>query len=152
MNTAQNTQSTQNTQNTQVPQQPRAGQSILAWQWETYTRNHTTRNNLLIHIFAVPLVWAGTFLWISAFVNLASSASAKAAADATWQLVLAGIVCQGLGMALQGRGHKQEAEPPIPFTGPANAITRIVLEQFVTFPRFVLSGAYGKAWRESAGT
>jgi hypothetical protein len=28
-----------------------------------------------------------------------------------------------------------------------NAISRIFLEQWVTFPRFVLSGAWMRAWR-----
>jgi hypothetical protein len=55
-----------------------------------------------------------------------------------------------LAMAFQGRGHKQEQVPPEPFTGPANALSRIFLEQWVTFPRFVLSGGWRRALRESS--
>jgi hypothetical protein len=52
-----------------------------------------------------------------------------------------------LSIALQGRGHKREAIPPDPFTGPGNAIARIFLEQWVTFPRFLLSGGWSEAFR-----
>jgi len=34
-----------------------------------------------------------------------------------------------------------------PFTGPLNAMSRIFLEQWVTFPRFVLSGGWSHAMR-----
>jgi hypothetical protein len=52
-----------------------------------------------------------------------------------------------VSVALQGRGHRQEPMPPEPFTSMGNAISRIFLEQWVTFPRFVLSGAWMRAWR-----
>lgn len=41
-------------------------------------------------------------------------------------------------MAAQGRGHRLEAVPLEHFTGGTNALARIVLEQWVTFPRFIL--------------
>jgi len=52
-----------------------------------------------------------------------------------------------LAMALQGRGHRRESEPPAPFEGWLDAILRIFAEQLITFPRFVLSGEFARSWR-----
>ena len=54
-----------------------------------------------------------------------------------------------LSMALQGRGHQREPVPPVPFSGAGNAIARIFLEQWITFPRFVLTGGWWRALRQS---
>jgi len=45
-------------------------------------------------------------------------------------------------LVLQGRGHRREAETPTPFAGAADFASRFVAEQWVTFPRFVLSGGW----------
>ena len=55
-----------------------------------------------------------------------------------------------VSMILQGRGHKGEAVPPAPFSSPANALSRIFLEQWITFPRFVLTGAWWRALHAAA--
>jgi hypothetical protein len=109
---------------------------LLRWQWAGYPRVHRSRANLLIHIAVVPL-----FL-------LANVGLVVALLSRSW---LPGAVCLVLmvaSMALQGHGHKREQIPPEPFTGPANAISRIFLEQWVTFPRFVVSGAWLRALRQ----
>ena len=62
-------------------------------------------------------------------------------------LGLAGLVTMVLVMAVQGRGHRIEEVAPVSFTGPVDVVTRILAEQWVTFPRFVLSGGFGRAWR-----
>jgi hypothetical protein len=41
-------------------------------------------------------------------------------------------------------------EAPVPFSSAANALSRIVLEQWVTFPRFVLTGRWWRALRAAA--
>ena len=61
-------------------------------------------------------------------------------------LALGGML---LSIALQGRGHRSEFVPPEPFVGPGDAISRILLEQWITFPRFVLSGGWLRALRNS---
>ena len=43
---------------------------------------------------------------------------------------------------MQGIGHKREAEPPVPFDGPGDFLARVFVEQFFTFPRFVLTGGW----------
>lgn len=62
-----------------------------------------------------------------------------------------GLVPMVLAVALQGRGHGREATPPVPFRGPLDVVVRIFCEQWITFPRFVLSGGLGRALRARAG-
>jgi len=52
-------------------------------------------------------------------------------------------------MAAQGRGHKLETTAPSPFLGPADVLKRFFAEQWITFPRYVLSGGFARAWREA---
>jgi len=111
---------------------------LLRWQWDGYPRYHRSRLNLLIHIIAVPLSILGSIGVVLALVLR------------SWTLGVASIAAVVISMALQARGHKQEQVPPEPFTGQANALSRIFLEQCVTFPRFVLSGGWRRALRESS--
>ena len=110
---------------------------LLAWQWAGYPRFHASRANLLVHMGAVPLFLAGNVICVAGLLKLAP------------MLMVIGGIAMGVGLALQGKGHKLERVPPEPFTGPANAIARLLLEQWVTFPRFVLSGGWRRALRES---
>lgn len=110
--------------------------SLLAWQWGLYADGHRDRRNLLIHVATVPLFEAGVLLALASL----------------WlgPLALAGLLLLPLAMALQGRGHRRERVGPVPFTGPVDVVSRIFTEQLITFPRFVLSGQFARAWRESA--
>ncbi|HEY8072692.1 MAG TPA: hypothetical protein VIF62_01240 [Labilithrix sp.] len=107
---------------------------LLAWQWNLYPRGHTTRANLLIHALTVPLFLGGTL------ALLASPVLGVAAG-------VGGVVGMGLAVGAQGRGHRREKEPPVPFRGPLDVAARLFVEQWITFPRFVLSGAFRRAWR-----
>lgn len=109
-------------------------EDLLAWQWQNYATVHVDRKNLAIHIATAPLFIAGTVI---AVVDLFLS---------PW-LVLAGLGAMLLAVVLQGRGHKLERVPPIPFTGPLDVVTRIFAEQWMTFPRYVISGRFAQAWR-----
>ena len=108
---------------------------MLAWQKAGYADFHKDRRNLLAHIVLVLL-----FL-------LANTGLLASLVFASWW---AAAVCVGvmvLSVALQGRSHALERRPPVPFTGPANAIARLLIEQWVTFPRFVISGGWLVALR-----
>ncbi|HEY1090277.1 MAG TPA: terminase [Burkholderiaceae bacterium] len=109
---------------------------LLRWQWSTYPANHTTRANLLIHIVVVPLFLLGNVGLVLALLQ-----------GSLWPGI-ASAAAMLVSMALQGRGHKLEALPPEPFTGPLIVIGRIFFEQWLTFPRFVLSGAWWRALRQ----
>lgn len=103
---------------------------LLRWQWRGYAGYHRDRSNLLTHIFVVPVFWLGTLALI------------LAATKFSWALLLSGVGCIGASVVMQGKGHKLEATPPAPFTSPWNFIGRILLEQFINFPRFVLTGGW----------
>jgi len=101
---------------------------LIAWQWRDYGRNHTDKLSLVLHMLGVPMFIAGVFAAFRhvLYGNLIGIAVA--------------LVVVVLGFAIQGIGHKREAEQPVPFDGPADFMARVFTEQFVTFPRFVLTG------------
>jgi len=105
---------------------------LLTWQWQGYARYHQNTTNLLLHIVAIPLFIVANVLLIVAVVKVSLGLLA---------LAVLGIV---VSVIVQGRGHTLERVPPEPFTGPANALGRLFFEQWVTFPRFVLSGGWSR--------
>jgi hypothetical protein len=111
---------------------------LLRWQWEGYGRYHQSRANLLLHILVVPLFLVGNVSLVAAFIQ------------GSWSLAIFSIAAMLVSVAMQGRGHSKEAVPPEPFTSPFNAVSRIFLEQWVTFPRFVLSGGWSRALRRAS--
>ncbi len=113
--------------------------SFLAAQLSDYPRVHTERMNLLIHIVAVPVF---DLSWV-AFVAAVAGRSPFGA--------LASVTVAAAAFAAEGRGHAIEPERPIPFAGPRDVLSRIFAEQFITFPRFVLSGGWSRAYRAAAG-
>jgi hypothetical protein len=108
---------------------------FLAAQYSDYPRVHTERANLLIHIVAVPVF---DLSWV-AFVAAVATRSPLGA--------VASVAVAAAAFAAEGRGHALEGEAPIPFAGPRDVVTRIFAEQFITFPRFVLSGGWLRAYR-----
>ena len=110
---------------------------LLRWQWEGYPKYHQSRPNLLVHIVAVPLFLLGTIALVGAIARLSLLFLAVA------------IGCILVAVALQGRGHRLESVPPEPFSGPLNFVSRLFFEQWVTFPRFVLSGGWLAALRKA---
>ena len=111
---------------------------LLRHQWEGYPRYHQSRLNLLLHIVLVPVFVASNIALLVALIQR------------SWLIVIVAAAVMGLSIAVQGRGHRREPVPPEPFTGPGNAVARIFLEQWVTFPRFVLSGRWLSALRLGA--
>jgi hypothetical protein len=112
--------------------------SLLPWQLAHYPQNHLDRRNLILHGLTVPLFMLGNLALLTA-LPLANG----------W-LALAGPLAMLAAIAIQGRGHRLETHPPMPFRGPLDVFARIFAEQWVTFPRFVLSGGFAHAWREVA--
>ncbi|QRK09367.1 DUF962 domain-containing protein [Archangium violaceum] len=111
-------------------------EGLLSWQWSHYPDNHRDRRNLLLHALTVPLFQLGTVLLVTSPVT------------SPW-VVLPGAVATVSALALQGRGHRFETGSPAPFRGPFDVIARLFVEQWVTFPRFVLSGGFARAWRST---
>jgi hypothetical protein len=109
---------------------------LLAWQFRGYPDFHASRANLVIHVLTVPLFQWGTLL---------------AAFGWAWSVFtpLVGLGAMTVAMVAQGRGHGLEQNPPIPFASKGEAVARIFLEQWVNFPRFVVTGGLGRAWKAS---
>ena len=106
---------------------------LIAWQWTLYPSGHTTRANLLIHLLTVPIFEIGTL------TLLGSLAIAPVYA-------LLGLAMMVGAMAAQGQGHAREPQPPVRFRGPLDVFARIFAEQWIAFPRFVLTGGFSRAW------
>ena len=112
---------------------------LLAWQWSDYAGKHRNRVNLLIHIVAIPLFMLGCVIALVAlFKGLG--------------LIFLGLLAMALSVVVQGVGHKFETVRPAPFKGFPDFVRRVFFEQWVTFPRYVLSGGWSRAVSGKAGT
>jgi len=90
-----------------------------------------------VHALTVPLFQMGTLTLLTApFVS-------------GWLAAL-GFGAMAAAMAMQGRTHRLERTAPVPFRGPGDVVARIFAEQWMTFPRYVASGEFGRAWRAAA--
>src|SRR5512139_3151991 len=113
---------------------------LLSWQWQGYPRYHRSRLNLLVHIIVVPMFLMGNVALLVGIVQ------------GSW--LVAGLAGAAMvaSVALQGAGHRRESVLPEPFESPLDGVSRIVCEQWVTFPRFVASGGWLQAWRQTSTT
>ena len=110
--------------------------SLLSHQWKGYPQFHESGSNLVIHIVAVPVFLIANVLFVVALFH------------GDWIVCGAAAVTTAVSVIVQGLGHRHECKPPEPFTGPLNAIARIFAEQWLTFPRFVLTGGWSRELRE----
>jgi hypothetical protein len=106
---------------------------LLAWQWSDYAAKHGNRTNLLLHVPAVALFWVGTIVFVCGVTRRSLGEIALA------------VGCLIVSVAVQGRGHRLEREAPTPFSGAGDFVSRLLVEQWITFPRFLLSGAWSRA-------
>ncbi|CCN47495.1 conserved hypothetical protein [Vibrio nigripulchritudo MADA3029] len=105
---------------------------LVQHQQNTYGHFHQHQGNFLIHLIMVPVFIIG--FW-GALVSLVLG-----------KFLMAGglVLLPLISIAVQGIGHKKEHLPPEPFTSPVNAVTRILLEQLYTFPKYLISGKWKK--------
>ena len=111
--------------------------NLVAWQWGLYPRGHRARANLLMHAATVPLFWAGTVLVLAAPV-------------VSWWTAPVGLLVMVSAFGAQAGTHTLEGGRPVPFSGPFDVVARAFCEQWVNFPRYVLTGGFARAWREAA--
>jgi hypothetical protein len=123
----------------QIESQERNGMSLgelVAWAWRETPPVHRSTGNLLIHIVAVPMFVVGHVLLIAAI-------------PANRWLLVAGISCIAVSVALQGLGHSMESQAVHPFEGARDFIRRLYVEQFYNFWRFLFSGGWFASLRVS---
>jgi hypothetical protein len=106
---------------------------LLAWQFRHYPEFHGSRANLVLHVLTVPLFQGGTLLVLTGWLS-------------AWWLSVVGLGSMLVAVAAQGRGHAMEKNPPVPFASRGEAVARIFLEQWVNFPRFLVTGGFSRAW------
>jgi hypothetical protein len=87
---------------------------------DSYAVTHADRTNLLVHLVFVPVFHAGL---VAAVLG---------------HPIAGAVMCLG-SIAIQGRAHRRERVRAT-FDGPIDFVKRILVEQLVTFPRFVLGG------------
>jgi hypothetical protein len=109
---------------------------LLSWQWQLYPAGHADRWNLVLHVLSAPLFVLGT---------VALLAAPFAGARFAWF----GLALP-IALLMQALGHRRERTPPVPFRGPGDAALRLVVEQWITFPRYVASGLFFRALRTSS--
>ena len=97
-----------------------------------YEKFHSNRNNLLIHLIAVPSFIAGALLIVYGLFTL------------NWLSPFVGGALALLSVAAQGQGHKLEEHPAEPFKGPGDFIMdqigRIRRRRLGEVAPFVFSG------------
>jgi uncharacterized membrane protein YGL010W len=113
--------------------------NLVAWQWKGYPEFHGDKKNLMLHALSNPMFIFGTLAVVTSPLT-------------RWHCAVGGVVFMVVCMAIQGRGHKMEKNAPIPFDGPLDVLGRIFFEQLFNFPRFVLTGGFGRAWKAATGS
>ncbi|KAF1053766.1 MAG: hypothetical protein GAK43_01256 [Stenotrophomonas maltophilia] len=111
--------------------------NLFTWQWRGYAANHRDRTNLALHLVAVPLFIVSLVVLLIGVFGLAPGT------------LLLGVIGMAASLAIQRNGHRLEAQAPEPFSDRPDALKRLLAEQLVTFPRFLFSGAWWRAWREA---
>ncbi len=112
---------------------------LLAWQYRNYAECHRDKLNLWLHLYTAPVFIAGV---LAAAFHLTAFDLIPVAVSLVFAVVAFGA---------QTLGHRREAMPPQPFDGPVDFIQRVFAEQFVTFPRFLLSGGWMRNVTRRAG-
>ena len=110
--------------------------AVIDKQWSDYPQRHRNRTSLLIHIVAVPVLWLGAFQVLGGVLLMLLGVP-----GAFGMLIWAAVLIGG-SLFAQGRGHAMEAIPPEKVADWQDFARRALAEQFVNFPRFVLTGLW----------
>ncbi len=113
---------------------------LLEWQWSDYSAKHQDRTNLRLHIVAVPLF------------EIAVDHAHRGSRDRSGLAMGLALIGMVAAVVIQGRGHRREHEAPTPFAGPIDFVSRFFAEQWITFPRFVLSGGWSRNLSRSSSS
>lgn len=108
---------------------------VLNQQWSDYSERHRNKVNLLIHIVTVPLVWIAALQVFGGLVLMLIGVGGL-------KMWVYAAILVGLALFAQSYGNGMEAIKPKPFTNAKDYALNAAAEQFVTFPRFVLTGQW----------
>jgi Protein of unknown function (DUF962) len=110
----------------------RSFSALLHWQWISYSKAHQNKVNLIIHVLAVPLFVVSMFGIAIAIFRF------------SLLLGVISLTAMILSLALQKKGHSFEENQPPTFTGIWDFLSRLLVEQYITFPRFLLTGSWSR--------
>lgn len=110
---------------------------LLEAQWSDYPERHRNKANLMIHIVAVPLVWL-------AAIQVLGGLMLTLIGVGGFKVIFWALVQAGVAVFAQSWGNGMEAVKPAPFAPTKDYAIALAAEQFVTFPRFVLTGEWLK--------
>jgi hypothetical protein len=116
---------------------------LLEAQWSDYPERHTHRTNLLIHILAVPMSWFGAFWILGGFLLMLMGV------PGAFGMLFWGAAFIAGALAAQHYGNSLEGRRAPPIRDPKQFARHAFAEQFVTFPRFVLTGAWFENLKQS---
>jgi hypothetical protein len=116
---------------------------VLNQQWSDYSERHRNKTNLLIHIVTVPLVWFAALDVVGGLLLMLVGVGGL-------KLWVYAVILTGLALFAQSYGNGMEAIKPRPFTNPKDFALNAAAEQFVSFPRFVLSGQWLRNFQTAA--
>jgi hypothetical protein len=110
---------------------------ITKQQWIDFGVYHSSRKNLIIHVFAAPIFIIGIVGFTYGLLNL--------------QLIetVGSVLIMAISLGMQSYGHSNESVRSDSFASPLDAITRILIEQLINSPRFIMSGKWYAALRNS---
>jgi hypothetical protein len=111
-------------------------QQIADAQWGDYADRHRNPKNLLIHIVAVPLFWVAAFEVLGALLLLLMGV------PLAFRMLFWAAALMGISLAAQAIGRSFENSAPRPMGDALEFARRTLVEQFFTFPRFVISGGW----------
>jgi hypothetical protein len=112
---------------------------VVDQQWNTYAERHRNKTHLMIKIVAVPVVWLAVIQAFGALLLMLMPGVSGVGALA-WALAMVGAAA-----FLQHRGAAMEATPARPFALTKEHAQWFAADNFVNFPRFVLTGEWLKA-------
>ena len=116
---------------------------LIEKQWSGYSERHRNKTNLLIHIATVPLVWIAGIQLFGSLLLLVSGLGA-------FKFIVWAAILIGVALFAQSHGNAMEAVKPAPFTNWKDFAINAAVEQFVTFPRFVLTGQWLRNFQTAA--
>ena len=115
---------------------------LLNKQWSDYPDRHRNKVNLLIHIVTVPLVWFAALQVFSGLILILIGVGGL-------KMWVYAAILVAIALFAQSRGNSMEETKPAPAGDPMTFAMNAIAEQFVTFPRFVLSGGWQRNFQST---
>ena len=116
---------------------------VLDQQWNGYEERHRNKANLLIHIVTVPLVWFAALQVFGGLILMLIGVGGL-------KMWIYAAILVTIALVAQRQGNAMEQAKTVAPANPKDFAIHAAAEQFVTFPRFVLTGGWLRNLQASA--